>query len=477
MDVADKSLYAANNGWIEAICGQHNQQRVRWKSSETVIVGSFIDVLYFPDRRLFEAYGLGGAAAVTGAGGWPFAHVLTVSTTDTEADYSTIAAAITAATAGDVILLDAETYTGAVTLNKNVTLKGSAQGDTILTLSASGTTLTVSTAGAVVENLTVLNTRATGTNKAVAITADCRLRNVIASSTGAATTNYGIDVSAATVDLINCEASASGSTNKIALNLVSSAVVSAYLCTFNGATYDVLTDTSTINLHSSILTNGILLNSASTERVTPVHTKAIAVEFFSKFSGLSDSDFSSTISSKSGSTLTYGAVTTGAENNLVNDGTGYAAKMLLWNTTRGEYLLIDNTNIATDVITFTTAVPASWVATDVVTIRSQTNTSNPVAGVYFTDWEVDSNISAWARAVELRCWHQDSGAGARVWFHPYKANSDAERDTVTMPTAGGVMNQLFTTIQLTSRRFCVAWDATGAGTLNISARLKGERTG
>ena len=67
--VADVSLYATNNGWIEALCGKHNQQRVRWKSGETVAVNDFIDVLYFPDRRLFEAYGIGGAGAISAGGG------------------------------------------------------------------------------------------------------------------------------------------------------------------------------------------------------------------------------------------------------------------------------------------------------------------------------------------------------------------------------------------------------------------------
>ena len=67
--VTDVSLYATNNGWIEALCGKHNQQRVRWKSGETVAVNDFIDVLYFPDRRLFEAYGIGGAGAISAGGG------------------------------------------------------------------------------------------------------------------------------------------------------------------------------------------------------------------------------------------------------------------------------------------------------------------------------------------------------------------------------------------------------------------------
>src|SRR3989304_7887722 len=49
--VADINEYATNNGWVEAICGQHNVQRVRWKSGEAVSVAGYIDVLYFRDRR------------------------------------------------------------------------------------------------------------------------------------------------------------------------------------------------------------------------------------------------------------------------------------------------------------------------------------------------------------------------------------------------------------------------------------------
>lgn len=201
-----------------------------------------------------------------GSGGWPFAHVLTVSTTDPDADYSTIAAAITAAAAGDVILLDAETYSVAVTLNKNITLKGSAQGDTIITQGAAGVTLTISTAGAVVEDLTVTNTFATGTVKAISITASCRLRNVIAQSTGAATTGEAIFIDGATVDLINCEASATTATTKIGLDVNNSSVVNVYGGKYDGTNFDVLIDTSTVNLFTPYLKNSTFLAATSTVR-------------------------------------------------------------------------------------------------------------------------------------------------------------------------------------------------------------------
>lgn len=59
-----------------------------------------------------------------GGSGWPFDNVLTVSTTNSGADYTSIGAAITAASAGDAIFLDSETFTEAITVNKNVTIFG-----------------------------------------------------------------------------------------------------------------------------------------------------------------------------------------------------------------------------------------------------------------------------------------------------------------------------------------------------------------
>jgi hypothetical protein len=89
------------------------------------------------------------------AGGWPYAHTLTVSATDPDAQYSTIAAAIAAASAGDVILVDAGTYTEQLTVALAITLMALDRANTIIT-SASSPTITI-TAGATLKNLTITN--------------------------------------------------------------------------------------------------------------------------------------------------------------------------------------------------------------------------------------------------------------------------------------------------------------------------------
>lgn len=62
--VADKNEYTTNNGWIEAICGEHNQQRVRYRGQPAglVVDTTYLDVLYFPNRKGFEVYGPGGSS-------------------------------------------------------------------------------------------------------------------------------------------------------------------------------------------------------------------------------------------------------------------------------------------------------------------------------------------------------------------------------------------------------------------------------
>ena len=66
---ADISEYATDNGWIEAIVGGDNQQRVRYYGTpQGVIVGDFVDVEYFPAYKLYRVFGatLGGTAIAGG---------------------------------------------------------------------------------------------------------------------------------------------------------------------------------------------------------------------------------------------------------------------------------------------------------------------------------------------------------------------------------------------------------------------------
>lgn len=67
--VADISEYTTDNGWIEAVVGGDNQQRVRYYGTpQGVIVGDFVDVEYFPAYKLYRVFGstLGGTAIVGG---------------------------------------------------------------------------------------------------------------------------------------------------------------------------------------------------------------------------------------------------------------------------------------------------------------------------------------------------------------------------------------------------------------------------
>lgn len=65
--VANINAYDTDNGWIEAICGQHNQQQCRWRGQfPGVAVGDFVDVLYFDTYRLFTVFGAGGTAGPPG---------------------------------------------------------------------------------------------------------------------------------------------------------------------------------------------------------------------------------------------------------------------------------------------------------------------------------------------------------------------------------------------------------------------------
>lgn len=99
--------------------------------------------------------------------GHPFS-VRTVDKNKKSAWHSTISAAITAASAGDVILIGPGTYSEALTVSKAVTLKGEGnRADVIITTSAA--TTAAITANAKLENLTINHTGSGGSYYAVQV--------------------------------------------------------------------------------------------------------------------------------------------------------------------------------------------------------------------------------------------------------------------------------------------------------------------
>lgn len=127
--------------------------------------------------------------------GWPFANVLTVSQTDPDADHSTIAAAITAASAGDIIKIDPGTYNESLNVSKAIVLDGFDANKTEITTGGSAITIGVTTSDVVLKNLKVGNTNAGSSDRCVEIFAssnNCVIENCILEISTAGTANKGI---------------------------------------------------------------------------------------------------------------------------------------------------------------------------------------------------------------------------------------------------------------------------------------------
>jgi hypothetical protein len=121
LSVADKDEYAANNGWIEARVGRHNNQRCRWRGQKAgITAGDYVDVLYFASYKLFVVFTVGGAGAIDVVN-FPF-DVITLDANDPAADYAVFADANSAASAGDTIVVGPGTYAGGGTLTDGVNL-------------------------------------------------------------------------------------------------------------------------------------------------------------------------------------------------------------------------------------------------------------------------------------------------------------------------------------------------------------------
>jgi hypothetical protein len=120
-------------------------------------------------------------------------HVLFVSTTAPNADYPTIAAAETAASAGDIILLDAEVFTESITISKALTLMALSPQETTIT-TAAGDTITITDDNVVLRSLTIDNTRASGTVACITSGNDGLIAEncIVTKTAGASTNSYGI---------------------------------------------------------------------------------------------------------------------------------------------------------------------------------------------------------------------------------------------------------------------------------------------
>lgn len=200
--------------------------------------------------------------------GKKLAHVLFVSSTAPNADHATIAAAVSAASAGDIILLDAEMW-GRATITKAVTLMGLDPVNTILATSdddSSALRLTGAN-GIAIRNLTLNNTGAGTTCICLDITQGYDnhiIDNVIMNKTnGAPTNSYGIyNVNGTNILLNNVRVTVTTGTNRYGYfsNLTTGSSARVVGGSYEGSTDDIRLDDAqaSVELNDPILENGDL---------------------------------------------------------------------------------------------------------------------------------------------------------------------------------------------------------------------------
>ena len=175
--------------------------------------------------------------------------------------------------------------------------------------------------------------------------------------------------------------------------------------------------------------------------------------------------------------ITYNvALTSGAENTIVPVAATDLFKLVLHNTTRGEEALISSVNTGANTITVTAAADvASWIDTNVLSVRSQTNTDLSAASYWFDLYTESTDIPALATAIQFAV-HTfvDSGATARyIRPHPWVAGSAPKRQFIenALITGGGACGQTLI-LPFYQRRFCVNWVASGAATASLELRMR-----
>lgn len=376
-------------------------------------------------------------------------------------------------------------------------VKGSGVGVTILTSADSNGTIVIE-GQSLIEQMTVENTDTTnglciGSTTGV----DARFDTVKCISESASGYNQGFYIFDGNAELINCEAyCAGGGTNDYAVwayDNGSGTLVTIRKGYFDG---DVVADQAGAVIHldgptitgnvteqnSGVITghyydsSGRLCRGSDQSIVYATVPNTNSNDIYQGTS-LSVSDFVATIATlPGGATLTYNAPSSGDEANLVPTSTSQIAKMVLHNTTRGDDALISNCNTGTNTITLTAAVPGTWVVGDTLTIRSQTNTS-AFGSAYFVDFQFVSGIQTDSEGIFLRYTFLDTG-GTNVTsaFHPYEANNNAKRivQRTAVINIGSDSTIAPLPIDLTTRRFCLAWNASGSNTIQLIVRLTGE---
>ena len=137
------------------------------------------------------------------------------------------------------------------------------------------------------------------------------------------------------------------------------------------------------------------------------------------------SSWAGTIATKPGGAPTTITVTnvSGYEAALVPTATNQLAKMRMYNTTRGTYMLISNHVVGTHTTTFTANVPAGWTVGDVITIASQTVSGG---GLGWVDLEIVSTLTGKSFLFLYFQFVGGTGSYTGVYTHPFEAYAETK---------------------------------------------------
>lgn len=168
--------------------------------------------------------------------------------------------------------------------------------------------------------------------------------------------------------------------------------------------------------------------------------------------------FVATIASVSGNTLVYNAPSSGTDGVIVPTSSSQLAKMRLYNISNApvDYLLISSVNTATNTITFTSAVPAGWVAGETVSIASQTVTGS---GYGMFDLEITDTSLTGKPSLFISLIINSSAVGNRVTLHPFESFSVSKYKNIFAQVAS-VNNETERLIQINNNVVSMFWDGT-----------------
>lgn len=206
------------------------------------------------------------------------------------------------------------------------------------------------------------------------------------------------------------------------------------------------------NMISTVLYDGTDYITLNIHDVPIAETNVNNIFYISSPGGTSAWAGTFTAAGSSGSTIKY-ANTSGSAGAMTPGSTTQLGKIRLYNTTRGNNVLISNHVAGT--ITSTANYPANWVNGDVLTIESQTVNGGSVGWV---DVEITSGLTEKTN-VFLKYQIISANVGDAFRIHPSSPYSAAKQETILALVANVSING-FGLIPLINNVFSVSWTGT-----------------